>query len=76
MHPMEAEGPERVIGFADHTPNDPEADEAEFSSRHPGGAHFLFGDGSVHYLSDHIDRQVYKALGTRGGQEPIGRSAF
>jgi prepilin-type N-terminal cleavage/methylation domain-containing protein/prepilin-type processing-associated H-X9-DG protein len=76
MHPMEDEGPERVIGFTDHTPNDPEADEAEFSSRHPGGAHFLFGDGSVRYLGDHIDRVLYKALGTRGGQEVIGQSAF
>ena len=76
MHPMEAEGPERVVGFVDHAPNAPDADEAEFSSRHPGGVHFLFGDGSVRSLSDHIDRQVYKALGTRGGQEPIGRAEF
>ena len=58
------------------TPNDPEADEAEFSSRHPGGAHFLFGDTSVRFLSDTIDRSVYQALGTRAGQEVVGRSAY
>ena len=47
MHPMEAEGPERVVGFVDHTPNDPAADEEELSSRHPGGVLFLFGDGTA-----------------------------
>ena len=26
-----------------------------FSSEHPGGAHFLFGDGSVHYISENMD---------------------
>ena len=26
-----------------------------FKSRHPGGAQFLFGDGSVHFLAEDID---------------------
>jgi prepilin-type processing-associated H-X9-DG protein len=76
MHPLEEEGPERVVGFTDHTPNDPEADEAEFCSRHPGGAYFLFGDASVRFLSDAMDRSVYQALGTRGGHEIIGHSGY
>jgi len=76
MHPLEEEGPERVVGFTDHAPNDPEADEAEFSSRHPNGTHFLFGDGSVRFITDGIDRSLFQALGTRGGQELIGNSGF
>jgi prepilin-type N-terminal cleavage/methylation domain-containing protein len=76
MHPLEQEGPERVVGFTDHVPNDPEADEAEFSSRHPNGACFIFGDGSVRFLSNDIDRDVYQALGTRCGQEVIEHSGY
>ncbi len=34
-----------------------------FKSRHPGGAQFLFGDGSVHFLADSIDHQLYSYLG-------------
>jgi prepilin-type N-terminal cleavage/methylation domain-containing protein len=76
MHPLEEEGPERVVGFTDHTPNDPGADEAEFSSRHPNGAFFVFGDGSVRFLRNEIDRDVYQALGTRCGQEVIEHIGF
>lgn len=36
-----------------------------FKSRHPGGANFLFGDGSVHFLSEDIDHNVYQYLGCR-----------
>ena len=34
-----------------------------FKSRHPGGAHFVFGDGSVHFLSETIDHLNYQRLG-------------
>jgi prepilin-type processing-associated H-X9-DG protein len=36
-----------------------------FSSRHSGTANFLFGDGSVHLLSEKIDEHVYRSLGHR-----------
>jgi prepilin-type N-terminal cleavage/methylation domain-containing protein len=40
------------------------------SSSHPtGGAHHLFGDGSVHFLRDEIDPEVYMARCTRAGAE-------
>ena len=39
--------------------------ELSFGSRHPGGANFAFGDGSVRSLQDSIDAAAYSALGSR-----------
>lgn len=36
-----------------------------FGSLHVGGGHFLFGDGSVHFISQNIDGTTYESLGTR-----------
>jgi prepilin-type processing-associated H-X9-DG protein len=36
-----------------------------FKSRHTGGANFVFGDGSVHFLSENIDMRTYQLLGCR-----------
>jgi hypothetical protein len=33
--------------------------EVGFKSSHPGGAQFLFGDATVHFLDDTIDHQMY-----------------
>jgi prepilin-type N-terminal cleavage/methylation domain-containing protein len=35
-----------------------------FSSHHPGGAHFLLGDGSVRFISETVDYPTYVRLGT------------
>jgi prepilin-type N-terminal cleavage/methylation domain-containing protein/prepilin-type processing-associated H-X9-DG protein len=37
--------------------------EVGFKSAHPGGAQFLFGDGSVQFIVDSIDHQTYQFLG-------------
>jgi len=42
-----------------------------FKSRHTGGANFLFGDGSVHFINQSIDHKTYQWLGCRNdGQTP------
>jgi hypothetical protein len=39
--------------------------ELGFRSLHPGGALFGMGDGSVHFLSQNIDHQLYQRLGSK-----------
>ena len=45
--------------------------ELSYGSRHSGGANFLFADGSVKFLRDTIDRNTFRALGTRSGGEVV-----
>jgi prepilin-type processing-associated H-X9-DG protein len=40
-----------------------------FRSRHPGGLQFAYADGSVHFVSDSIALQTYRALATIKGGE-------
>src|SRR5690606_35950373 len=42
-----------------------------FRSKHPGGAQFVFCDGSVHFLAETIDFPLYKALSSRAGSETL-----
>lgn len=39
------------------------------SSHHPGGVHVSMADGSVHFMSEAIDGELYWALGSRSGGE-------
>lgn len=57
--------------------NDPSAGSltsrlTAFRSDHPGGAGFVFGDGSVSFLADDIEPAVYRGFGTRAGGELAG----
>jgi prepilin-type processing-associated H-X9-DG protein len=47
-----------------------------FKSMHPGGANFLFADGSVHFLKQSINFYLYNALGSRGGGEIVSSDAY
>ena len=63
----------RVVGTADHVPNQSHGHIDDFGSYHPGGTQFLLGDGSVDTVSQDIDVRVYQALSTRAGRE-VGAS--
>jgi len=76
MHQCESEGPERVVGFAARGPSHPLADEAEFSSSHGAGAHFLFGDGSVRFIESNVDSELYRAMATIAGGEQVDRDGL
>jgi len=41
-------------------------------SHHPGGVHVAFGDGSIHFIEDMIDFELWRAMSSRDSQEPVG----
>jgi prepilin-type N-terminal cleavage/methylation domain-containing protein/prepilin-type processing-associated H-X9-DG protein len=53
-------------------PNSPGLECNDFSSQHSGGAHFVFADGHVQFISTFIDKLIFRALSTRAGAEPLG----
>ena len=56
-----------------HMPNDSIVTDADaMSSGHTNCAQFLFGDGSVHLISNSIPMSIYDALATRAGTEVVG----
>jgi len=61
----------RIVAVGDHPPNHPGAHMDDFSSLHPGGAQFLYGDGRVQFMSENIDLAIYQAQCTRAGREVI-----
>ncbi|TWU48581.1 hypothetical protein Poly51_44810 [Rubripirellula tenax] len=52
----------RLVGSTLEGINSPVADECEFSSRHPGGANFLWADGHVSFITENIDLHEYHQL--------------
>ncbi|WP_246128198.1 DUF1559 domain-containing protein [Planctopirus ephydatiae] len=42
-----------------------------FGSLHVGGGHFLMGDGTVRFISENIDLQLYRNLATIDGGETL-----
>ncbi|EMB16162.1 DUF1559 domain-containing protein [Rhodopirellula europaea] len=47
------------------------ANNGGFQSMHKGGVYFLFGDGSVRFTSESLDRELLNALATRNGREVV-----
>ena len=46
------------------------------SSRHPGGANILFGDGSVKLVKNTVSLATWRSLGTRNGGEVVSADAY
>jgi prepilin-type N-terminal cleavage/methylation domain-containing protein/prepilin-type processing-associated H-X9-DG protein len=61
----------RILGIADHPPNDPAAHFDDFGSEHAGGVNFVFGDGSVRFIANQISTATYRGLATRAGREVV-----
>ncbi len=53
------------------TPNYAKAGADDFHSLHPGGCNFLFADGSIRFIKQTINPQVFSYLSTRAGGEVI-----
>ena len=49
---------------------------SEARSAHTGGCQFLFGDGTVRFISENIDQRVYVALYTINGGEVVDDDDF
>ena len=45
-------------------------------SRHPGGVQMTLADSSVRFVSDSIDIDIWRFLGSRNGRETINASQF
>jgi prepilin-type processing-associated H-X9-DG protein len=65
--------PGMVLGHAGGNlgPGDRRSEVNQFYSQHPGGVNFLFADGHVWFLKTTMNYQVYRAMATRAGGEPI-----
>ena len=51
------------------SPSSEEDQSVSPRSRHPGGVHAIYADGSVRFATDSIDLAAWRALGTIAGRE-------
>ena len=66
-HTGEGHGPNSLSGLAHGD---------QYWSLHPGGANFLFADGSVRFIKELINFSIFQALATRAGGEVLSADQF
>jgi prepilin-type N-terminal cleavage/methylation domain-containing protein/prepilin-type processing-associated H-X9-DG protein len=80
MNPFSASTATSAVGILAHAhwinnKVDTDGGLDDYASQHPGGAHFLFADGSVRFLHDVTTpggwEATFQAMGTRNGREAI-----
>ena len=61
-----------------HGPNSPSglAHGDQYWALHPGGANFLFADGSVRFIKELVGFTIFQALATRAGGEVLSADQF
>jgi prepilin-type N-terminal cleavage/methylation domain-containing protein/prepilin-type processing-associated H-X9-DG protein len=61
-----------------HGPNAPsgQAHGDQYWSLHPGGANFLFADGSVRFIKEQIGFTIFQSLATKAGSEVLSADQF
>jgi prepilin-type N-terminal cleavage/methylation domain-containing protein len=74
--PEAAAAEARIVGSTDHAPNDAIRHFEDFSSHHNGGAFFTMADGSVRFVTQFIEMNVYRGLATRHNHEVIEADAY
>jgi prepilin-type N-terminal cleavage/methylation domain-containing protein len=47
------------------------SNDVSFGSMHPGGALFLHGDASVHFVTNTVELKILQAVATRAGREEV-----
>lgn len=68
----------RVVAWTGEPPNNSPTSEvhfhgyAQFNSNHPGAALFSLCDGSTRSITNTIDPDVFRALGSTKGGEVVG----
>jgi len=65
-------GPAAAEGFVVHPPNAPEAHVCQMYSSHPGGCNVALGDGSVRFIGEYVQAQIWAALSSMNGGEVVG----
>jgi prepilin-type N-terminal cleavage/methylation domain-containing protein/prepilin-type processing-associated H-X9-DG protein len=59
-----------------YVPNSKSSMVDDYWSFHPGGCNFLFGDGSVRFIKDTVNPNIFSYLSTRAGGEVVGADQF